>query len=105
MNVEIPRLKLKSGVIQTTWEPPPFAVGQIKGSANISQGNTVLIGHLTGAAGNVFAHLDQLEPGDEVNTTSRGLPYAFVAIRLFPSSNTDPSPISHPHALDPLTPM
>ena len=30
-----------------------------------------LIGHLTGAAGNVFQHLDQVQLGDEITATSR----------------------------------
>jgi LPXTG-site transpeptidase (sortase) family protein len=93
MSVDIPRLKLKSGVIQTAWEAPPFTVGQIRGSANITQGNTVLIGHLSGAAGNVFAHLDQLKPGDEITAVSRGLPYSFVVSRTFESTNDDKAPI------------
>jgi LPXTG-site transpeptidase (sortase) family protein len=93
MSVNIPRLKLKSGVIQTAWEAPPFAIGQIKGTANITQGNTVLIGHLTGLAGNVFAHLDELKPGDEITAVSRGLPYSFVVSRTFESTNDDKAPI------------
>ena len=93
MSIDIPRLKLKSGVVQTTWEAPPFTVGQIKGSANITQGNTVLIGHLTGAAGNVFAHLDELKPGDDITAVSRGLPYSFVVSRTFESTNDDKGPI------------
>jgi LPXTG-site transpeptidase (sortase) family protein len=93
MSVDIPRLKLKSGVIQTAWEAPPFTVGQIKGSANITQGNTVLIGHLSGLAGNVFAHLDELKPGDEITAVSRGLPYSFVVSRTFESTNDDKAPI------------
>ena len=93
MSIDIPRLKLKSGVLQTPWEAPPFAVGQIKGTANITEGNTVLIGHLTGAAGNVFAHLDELKPGDEVTAISRGLPYSFVVSRTFESTNDDSGPI------------
>jgi hypothetical protein len=93
MALDIPRLKLKSGVVQTKWEPPPFTIGQIKGSANISRGNTVLIGHLSGAAGNVFGHLDQLEPGDTLTATSRGVPYEFEVSRIFRGANTDPSPM------------
>lgn len=93
MSLDIPRLKLKSGVVQTAWEPPPFAIGQIKASANVTQGNTVLIGHLTGAAGNVFARLDELKPGDEVTAISRGLPYSFVVSRIFESTNDDAAPI------------
>jgi hypothetical protein len=93
MSIDIPRLKLHSSVVQTDWEAPSFTVGQIKGSANITLGNTVPIGHLTGAAGNVFAHLDQLEPGDEITAVSRGLPYSFVVSRMFESSNADSRPI------------
>jgi LPXTG-site transpeptidase (sortase) family protein len=93
MAIDIPRLKLHSGVLQVAWEPPPFAVGQIKDTANVSQGNTVLIGHLTGAAGNVFAHLDQLEPGDEITATSRGLPYKFVVSQTYEGANTDQTPM------------
>ncbi|MGI9147583.1 MAG: sortase [Chloroflexota bacterium] len=93
MSIDIPSLKLHSGVVQIAWEPPPFAVGQINGSANVTLGNTVLVGHLTGAAGNVFAHLDHLKPGDEITTSSRGVPYAFVVSRTFESNNTDTAPL------------
>jgi LPXTG-site transpeptidase (sortase) family protein len=93
MSLDIPRLKIKSGVVQTTWEPPPFTIGQIRGTSNISLGNSVLIGHLSGAAGNVFAHLEDLKPGDPVTAVSRGLPYKFVVSRVFKSSNTDRAPM------------
>jgi sortase family protein len=93
MSLDIPRLKLHSGVLQVAWEPPPFAIGQIKDTANVTQGNTVLVGHLTGLAGNVFAHLDELQPGDEITAVSRGLPYKFVVSETFESANTDPSPM------------
>jgi LPXTG-site transpeptidase (sortase) family protein len=93
MAIDIPRLKLHSGVLQVPWEPPPFAVGQIKDTANVTKGNTVLVGHLTGAAGNVFAHLDQLKPGDEITATSRGLPYKFVVSQTFEGANTDATPM------------
>lgn len=93
MSIDIPSLKLHSGVVQIAWEPPPFAVGQLNGSANITLGNTVLVGHLTGAAGNIFGHLDRLKAGDEITTTSRGLPYSFVVSRTFESTNTDSAPL------------
>ena len=93
MSIDIPALKLHSGVVQSAWEPPPFAVGQLNGSANITEGNTVLVGHLTGAAGNIFAHLDQLKPGDEITAMSRGLPYSFVVSRTYEGANTDTAPL------------
>jgi hypothetical protein len=49
-NLRIPRLQLVTAVVPTSWEPPPFVAGQLKSSANITEGNTVLVGHLTGAA-------------------------------------------------------
>jgi LPXTG-site transpeptidase (sortase) family protein len=93
MAIDIPSLKLHSGVLQVDWEPPAFAVGQIKDTANVTQGNTVLVGHLTGAAGNVFAHLDNLKLGDEITATSRGLPYKFVVSQTFEGANTDSTPM------------
>jgi hypothetical protein len=53
----------------------------------------VLIGHLSGAAGNVFGHLDELELGDKVTATSRGLPYEFVVSRIVRAPNTDTEPM------------
>ena len=76
--ISIPNLGIQAGVVPTAWEPPPFVVGQLRGSANLSEGNSVLIGHLRGLSGDVFAHLDRLRPGDEVVAVSRGLDYHFV---------------------------
>jgi sortase (surface protein transpeptidase) len=92
MALAVPALDLKAGVVQVDWEPPPYVVGQLHGSANVSLGNTVMIGHLRGAAGDVFAHLDRLKPGDEITATSRGLDYDFVVSQKFTRANTDSSP-------------
>lgn len=85
--VAIPKLGVRAPVVRVPWEPPPFVVGQIEGSAAVTLGNTVLLGHLGGPAGDVFARLDRLRPGDEVIATSRGLDYRFivseVAVRPF----------------------
>jgi hypothetical protein len=51
-----------------------------------------MIGHLRGASGDVFAHLDRLKPGDEITATSRGLDYDFVVSQKFVRANTDTSP-------------
>jgi hypothetical protein len=91
-SIEIPRLDLRAAVVPTVWEPPAFVVGQLRQSANLSEGNTVLIGHLNGLAGNVFAKLDALEPGDEIVATSRGLDYHFVVseVRELPEGDSLP---------------
>ncbi|MCC7369701.1 MAG: sortase [Chloroflexi bacterium] len=91
--VEIPRLKLRAAVVQTTWEPPAFVVGQLKGTANLGEGNTVLLGHLNGLAGDVFARLDELEPGDEVIAVSRGLEYRYVVSETMLLPGDDSIPI------------
>lgn len=91
--IEIPSLGLRSAVVQTVWEPPNFVVGQLRETANLSEGNTVLIGHLTGLAGNVFEGLDRLQPGDEIVATSRGLEYRFVVSEMLVLPGGDSIPI------------
>jgi LPXTG-site transpeptidase (sortase) family protein len=91
--LEIPRLGLRTAVVPTAWEPPGWVVGQLRETANLSEGNTVLIGHLTGLAGNVFAHLDELEPGDEIIATSRGLEYRYVVSETMILPNDDSIPV------------
>ena len=60
-SIDIPNLKLHAGVVQVDWEPPLFVVGQLRTSSYVTLGNSVLVGHVRGAAGyNVFDHLDRL---------------------------------------------
>ena len=89
----IPRLNIQASVVQTVWEPPRFVVGQIQGSALLGEGNSVLVGHLTGPAGDVFARLDQLKTGDEVTAVSRGLEYRFVVSQTLLRPRSDSSPM------------
>jgi LPXTG-site transpeptidase (sortase) family protein len=91
--VNIPRLGIQARVIPTVWEPVPFLVGQIRDSANLSEGNSVLIGHLGGPAGNVFARLDRAQPGDQVIATSRGLDYHFVVSETTVLPNVESGPL------------
>jgi hypothetical protein len=78
----IPKLGVRASVTPVQWEPPPFVIGQLQGTSAVSLGNTVLIGHLAGPSGDVFARLDRLRPGDEVVATSRGLEYRFVVSEI-----------------------
>jgi LPXTG-site transpeptidase (sortase) family protein len=98
--VDIPSLQLHAGVVPVEWEPPLFVVGQVRTSAYVSLGNSVLVGHVRGAAGyNVFAHLDQLSLGDEIVASSRGQAYDFVVTRteVLPEDDTSPTlPSSSP---------
>ena len=91
--VIVPSLDLRAPVVQTVWEPPPFVVGQILGTANVSAGNTVLIGHLQGPDGNVFARLNRVGLGDEVVAVSRGLEYRFVVSEITVLPNVDSRPV------------
>jgi LPXTG-site transpeptidase (sortase) family protein len=104
-SIDIPRLRLHSGVVPVEWEPPLFVIGQVRTSAFVTLGNSVLVGHLRGAAGyNVFDHLDQLTPGDEVIATSRGQPYTFVVRQTQVLEQNDTSP-TIPTSLPRLTLM
>ena len=93
-SIDIPKLKLHSGVVPVEWEPPLFVVGQLRTSAFVTQGNSVLVGHVRGAAGyNVFDHLDQLDIGDAIIATSRGAAYNFVVTekQQLPEDDTSPA--------------
>ena len=69
----------------------------------VSEGNTVLIGHLAGPLGDVFARLDRLRLGDEVVAVSRGLEYRFVVseIAVRPYDDVVPDPADDDAAPDP----
>ena len=93
-SIDIPKLKLHSGVVPVEWEPPLFVVGQLRKSAWVTEGNSVLVGHVRGAAGyNVFDHLDQLDVGDAIIANSRGAGYDFVVTekQQLPEDDTSPT--------------
>jgi LPXTG-site transpeptidase (sortase) family protein len=93
-SIDIPRLKLHAGVVPVDWEPPLFVIGQVRTSAWVTLGNSVLVGHVRGAAGyNVFIHLDQLQTGDEIVANSRGQAYNFVVsqTQVLPEDDTSPT--------------
>jgi LPXTG-site transpeptidase (sortase) family protein len=92
MALRIPRIGLSTAVVPTDWDPPPFLAGQLRDSAAVTLGNTVLVGHLTGGVGSVFAHLDQLEPGDQIVAISRGVEYQFDVTRTLVSAADDSTP-------------
>ncbi|HEY2595213.1 MAG TPA: sortase [Chloroflexota bacterium] len=92
-SIDIPRLQLHAGVVPVDWEPPLFVVGQLRTSANVTLGNSVLVGHVRGAAGyNVFDHLDQLKVGDKIIANSRGAAYNFVVTDTHQLPEDDTSP-------------
>lgn len=93
--LRIPRLNLTSAVVPTAWEPPAFVVGELRQSANVGQGNAILVGHVTGAAGAVFGHLAQVRVGDTIVASSRGLEYTFAvsAVDIRPGWDSTPTAI------------
>jgi LPXTG-site transpeptidase (sortase) family protein len=93
-SIDIPQIRLHTGVVPVEWEPPLFVVGQLRGSAYVTEGNSVLVGHVRGAPGyNVFDRLDQLAPGDEIIARSRGEAYTFVVTekQVLPQEDTSPT--------------
>jgi hypothetical protein len=93
-SLEIPRLHLQTAVVPVDWEPPLFVVGQLRTSAWVTRGNSVLVGHVRGAAGyNVFDHLDELEPGDRIIASSRGQTYNFTVSlkQVLPEADVSPT--------------
>jgi sortase (surface protein transpeptidase) len=91
--IDIPSLNLRTGVVQVDWEPPLFVVGQLRTSAHVTEGNSVLVGHVRGAAGyNVFDHLDRVAIGERIVASSRGEDYDFVVTETQVLPSEDPSP-------------
>jgi LPXTG-site transpeptidase (sortase) family protein len=90
--LSVPRLGIRSGVIDTTWEPPPFVAGQISVTAGLGGGNSVLVGHRGGRAGDVFARLLGARLGDEVVAAAHGVEqrYTVSEIRILPGSDSTP---------------
>jgi LPXTG-site transpeptidase (sortase) family protein len=98
-SVDIPSLRMRAGVVQVDWEPPLFVVGQLRTSARVLQGNTVLIGHVHGAAGyNVFSQLDKVPVGERIVANSRGQAYEFVVTQTHVLPKDDVSPTLPTHS-------
>jgi len=64
--LSLPRLDIRTQVVDTAWEPPSYVAGQLTRTANLGDGNSVLIGHLRGLAGSVFSRLKSARLGTKV---------------------------------------
>jgi len=82
VRLQIPRLNVDAPVVQGDgWEQLKKGVGQHIGSANPGQsGNVVLSAH-NDVYGELFRHLDQLQPGDEVIVYTQQRQYVYVVDR------------------------
>ena len=82
VRMQIPRLNVDAPVVQGDgWEQLKKGVGQHIGSANPGQnGNVVLSAH-NDVYGELFRHLDQLQPGDEVIVYTQQRQYVYVVDR------------------------
>ena len=90
--LSVPRLGIRTGVVDAAWEPPPFVAGQIIATAALGEGNSVLVGHRAGQAGEVFASLPVARLGDEVVAASRGVDQRYIVsmIRILRGDDTTP---------------
>jgi sortase A len=82
VRIEIPSLKLDAPVVQGDgWEQLKKGVAQHIGSANPGQnGNVVLSAH-NDVYGELFRHLDKLQPGDVVRLHTQQREYEYVVDR------------------------
>jgi sortase A len=82
VRLQIPRLNVDAPVVQGDgWEQLKKGVGQHIGSANPGQnGNVVLTAH-NDVYGELFRHLDQLEPGDNVIVYTQQRQHVYVVDR------------------------
>ena len=82
VRLQIPRLNVDAPVVQGDgWEQLKKGVGQHIGSANPGQnGNVVLTAH-NDVYGELFRHLDQLQPGDNVIVYTQQRQHVYVIDR------------------------
>lgn len=77
----------------TTWEVPRFVAGHAEGSAGAGEvGNAILLGHVTSLTrGNVFEHLDRVQPGDTIVVYSAATRFQYVttSVAAVPRTDTD----------------
>lgn len=79
IRVRIPRLNVDNAVVAgDDWEALKLGAGHMLGSANPGQrGNMVLSAH-NDIYGELFRHLDQLQPGDQVIVSTRSKDYTYT---------------------------
>jgi sortase A len=82
LRLQIPRINVDAPVVQGDgWEQLKKGVGQHIGSANPGQdGNVVLTAH-NDVYGELFRHLDQLQPGDNVIVYTQQRQYVYIVDR------------------------
>ena len=82
VRLQVPRLNVDAPVVQGDgWEQLKKGVGQHIGSANPGQdGNVVLTAH-NDVYGELFRHLDQLQPGDNVIVYTQQRQHVYVVDR------------------------
>jgi LPXTG-site transpeptidase (sortase) family protein len=90
--LSVPRLGIRTGVVDTSWEPPSFVAGQVSRTAALGEGNSVVVGHRRGLAGDVFAPLIGARLGDEVVVASRGVDRRYIVseVRVLPGDDVTP---------------
>jgi sortase A len=81
--IQIPAIDVDSSIYQgQDWEQLKKGVGQYAGSPPPGQtGNLVLAAH-NDIYGEIFRHLDQLEPGDEIYISSERQEYVYVVSEI-----------------------
>ena len=83
VRIRIPAIDVNASVVQGDgWEQLKKGVGQHIGSANPGQdGNLILSAH-NDIFGEIFRHLDELQPGDEVLVSTQQRTYTYTITRI-----------------------
>jgi sortase A len=82
VRIEIPALRVDAPVVQGDgWEQLKKGVAQHVGSANPGEGGNVVLSAHNDVYGELFRHLDQLQPGDVVRLHTQQREYEYVVDR------------------------
>jgi sortase (surface protein transpeptidase) len=90
--LSVPRLGIKTSVVDTVWEPPAFVAGQIAKTAPLGAGNSVVVGHRTGRAGDVFSRLIGARLGDQIVAVSNGEEHRYIVSAILRRPGSDITP-------------
>ncbi|MBI4320243.1 MAG: sortase [Chloroflexi bacterium] len=99
--IVIPKIRVDSRVVEAKvingeWQVPRFLVGHLEGTANPGEdSNVALSGHIESInAGNVFARLEELGPGDEVTLFAGDREFVYQITETLVVANDDLSVVA-----------
>jgi sortase A len=97
LSLLVPRLNLDQSIVQgVDWEALKLGVGQLPNGTNPGDetGNVVLAAH-NDVYGQLFRHLDQMQPGDQFQIQTQSGAFTYVVTNVFTTTPDDVSVLAN----------